>query len=491
MYLSLLLVHFIIEFFAYMRGYGLSMAFLTASIYYLICFSNQLRYRYFIEFVVFSLLAALANLALLNSILVAQFLIWLILYLKTRVEAALARKVAVAQLLLVLPVLILLLKYSFMLRANGSLYYGSLDGFWDTSVVSLSKVLFRNAPFVFRIAVLFTSLMAVAILVVAFVKKQVILQQQMHKLVIPTLLTGNIVFTLTLSFVLRVNYPEDRVGMYFYLLFVGTIAFVSEWSQRWFKYTLFVILPFIVVQFFASFNPYFSSYYPEYQIPKSFYKYITNQNSNSIFPYTVEGYHMYRAQWAYNNLHLDNRAGVLQYAGYPTHTSDYLIADKPGSLVYDSLYQEVAADAHSDLVLLKRVPELHYLPIAAADSTLNLATEQEYYDMINLTKSSVAGKSLRFNVSVTMSSAVQPFPLVLIVKAVDSSGKEVQVSIANTDQCFKNWNVQNGKQMNESICLPHLPLNTDKVSVFLMNPGKVSFHLYHFKVKVFEIRDPI
>jgi hypothetical protein len=78
MYLSFLLVHFIIEFFAYMRGYGLSMAFLTASIYYLICFSNQLRYRYFIEFVVFSLLAVFANLALLNSILVAQFLIWLI-----------------------------------------------------------------------------------------------------------------------------------------------------------------------------------------------------------------------------------------------------------------------------------------------------------------------------------------------------------------------------------------------------------------------------
>jgi hypothetical protein len=148
--ISMLCVHFLIEFFSYSRGYGLSMALLLASIYYLFQFNRLQHIRHIIYSVLFISGAFLANLSLVNTFVLFHLLLGIVLitnYKKFETKAFLLA--LTTQLIVGLTSFLYLTNYILTLRSNGSLYYGSDESLWSVTLVSLSKVLFTSSPHIF------------------------------------------------------------------------------------------------------------------------------------------------------------------------------------------------------------------------------------------------------------------------------------------------------------------------------------------------------
>lgn len=488
-YICFLFTHFIIEFFAYSRGYGMSMAFLVASVYYLIAFAKKPVAKIYLFHSLFMMLTVLANLSLMNTFILSQLAVIIVLLIQERKNRRLWIQVALMAALIVLPYFVVMTNYSFMLRKHGAFYYGSLEGFWDMTVDSLSQVLFRISPIVFSYSALAAFVVCYTLLLVYWIKKRNDFLSHKSLLVYPYLFAGNLFFTIALSEILKVNYPQDRVAMYFFLLFAGAIVFASEWFGKKYKYLLFVPMALVVVQFVASANPYFSSYYPNISLPASFFDYIEKESKKSEYPPTVEAYHLYRTEWAYNNIHRQNLLGVLHFQSYPSFSTEYLIALKKDTVQWENDYNPVVQDNYSDLILLKRKTDMQYRTVCTSDTTCDIVTYNEYYGLLKIKTDTLNGKDLRFDVALKLRTQIAPFITVLIVKAVDSIGNETTESIINLDRCFLDWDIAGGREMKSSLVISKLPAGTKEIGVFLLNGFKSRFQLFSYHVKVSEIQN--
>ena len=135
-------VPYMLEYFAYTRGYGLSMGFFMGSVYWLIQLVKNpstkfLTYTYAMGIIAFS-----ANLTLLSSLFLTGTVVLMLHFLKRR---ELSKKQHLHYVLLhtmlgiaVLPFIL----FSFRLKEAGAFYYSSLDGIWDMTGRTLSQNVF-------------------------------------------------------------------------------------------------------------------------------------------------------------------------------------------------------------------------------------------------------------------------------------------------------------------------------------------------------------
>ena len=363
----------LISLFSLCRGYGISVCMFLAAAYgiqnFLINTSTKAQ---LIKICFFLQLALAANVSMFFPILVLSGLIL--------ITGSLKKWNPWNYLLFFIHLMGLFYWYCFAqwLNNNGALYYGIGDSFWSTSVVSLINFLWPAAP-------LFVGLTCMLILVVigliTVLKSFKIFTQSMFWFV-SFVLTVLCIFSA--KFFFKINYPEDRTGIYLYLMLVMMfISGVNQMQSQVVKYGLLVLIILLIVPSWLHFNTQTHPWKLYETFPDRFYTYINKQTQyNSTLP-VIGGHRVREFIWGHQNL---KNKGALPHMYAPEQfefISDWCIAYPQDSIESSPYYTIVDRDCKSGFYLYKRKFPLNRLPLMQMNSKLQLNASQEYFTLID------------------------------------------------------------------------------------------------------------
>jgi hypothetical protein len=237
-------VPFMMEYFAYSRGYGLGISFFIWMIYALILWSRSPSVKNAFLTFFFAYFSVFSNLIFFPSALISAAILLMTHFRLRNVFSTRENKALVIGYLIYGVTLVPFLWFARMLKLGGALYYGSLEGFWQVTGKSLSGlVLFYQEDWLRHAYTLLFMTFIIALLI-SFRKNGFWNQLFKRETTLSILLFGNIIAILILAHVFKVNYPEDRVGMYLIPLFIILTAF---WLERWdnlkFSFAIFFFFP--------------------------------------------------------------------------------------------------------------------------------------------------------------------------------------------------------------------------------------------------------
>lgn len=227
-FLLLLLNPFILDFFSLARGYGLSLAMMVASIYFLLKILDN--HKSLIDnylFTLFSIYAVIANFTLLIFYLAAMS-VWGLIWLYHEKWKIFIRLTPLSILLAHGIILFNLMKFLFYLKSINGLYAGGVSGFVesvvDSNIVSLLYNENMGATFLKNVlvyAVILSFLIIFAFNFIAIFKKPFL----KSSLVLMVVLVLCIIIPIVQNRVLGILYPTERTASFYYILWVLPCVF--------------------------------------------------------------------------------------------------------------------------------------------------------------------------------------------------------------------------------------------------------------------------
>ena len=260
--LALTCIPYLLEYFAFCRGYGLSFAFLTCSFWQLTRLFEG-KPNAFGATILTALLAAFANLSLLPLCLLIFGYALIVSF--TRKSSRLLRGIS---LLVFFAGLAYLLAYAFQLRKEGALYWGGTEGLWETTGSSLSSgILFWDAA-IWKYVVLGIVILFIVQILLA-IRKEKWKAFLRNDIAFITLLLGLLIGTELGFRLLGLKYPLERGGLHIALLFLVCVVVVLN-SWRFGKVAHWLLLYFPIV-FVSKWNLHTSISSPGDRMPTTFY----------------------------------------------------------------------------------------------------------------------------------------------------------------------------------------------------------------------------
>ena len=510
--------HNFLEFFALSRGYGMSMALLVAGVYYLILAlqTNRLKFTFLAVFLLLS--AELANLALLNSLLLAFGILvqQLVRQRKTQISITTPNPSPITtpnpspiktpipssnSFFSLLPVLLLglgIIVFALRLIAmqqGSTLYYGSGNGLWEVTAktllnklvnsnYSVSEVTLGALIIVISIGGLFFLLNEFKLHRFNFRKLDLLSQPAF---IFTFLFFGNCFAAILLNKMLHVNYPEDRVGLYFLPLFIGSLSFVLDGLiKRGFpRYSCMLIFPllFLPIHFLKSINLTHTSFYSEENIPHRFYTKIAQDylptgspnQANRPFPPTIGGYRMRQLAWNYQNFQHGGNLGLLSCQNHPQSNSDFQMTVTKDLGQSQSLYETIDYDTFSNLSLLKRKSKLKRLQLI--DTVLaNSEINAEFTDLFTVKVDTLGLSNLLLGTQCSIQSTAKPLLVWLVVTATDSAGKQIYYESLPLDWMKTTWK-GDFHNFSTNIQIHQLPKDSKWLKCYFWNRKRSEFLL--------------
>lgn len=245
-FLLLLMNPFVLDFFSLARGYGLSLGFLVASIYYFFLFTEKRNAASSSRTLGFGALSVLSNFPVLNYWL-AILIIILLQYLFTANGST--KKRGLLQLFLITFFLgAVLYEPVRKLSTNGGLYYGGNTDFYSDTLVSLTKYTLYSPvenSMAHPVLNVFITLLLVSVCI-SFASNRSLMSVK-SVLLCTTILC--IVSVIAQHILLGTLYLVDRTALFFYPLMILCLFFsLNDFSEKWYSkaITLTVTGAFIV-----------------------------------------------------------------------------------------------------------------------------------------------------------------------------------------------------------------------------------------------------
>lgn len=271
-FLALISVHWIFDYFSFSRGYGPSLAFLILAFYLIQRWFETQNIRFYLAVIFSFTVALLCNLSLLIPLVILLF--YLIFVSIIHGKQFTVRQLAgfwittLCFMTFLVPVYIYINK----LKKAGALWWGSKEGFWEVTGKSISKNIFFSESEVLKY---------VLVLWIAFIALKLRSRWKnsgLKNLVFDPSWWIPLLFTITLlsieisSKILGVNYPMDRVGMYLVPLFMLSVGFSIQQAPvlRW----CLLLMLYFPISFAFKMNLDTSVFSPEDRIHRSFYREI-------------------------------------------------------------------------------------------------------------------------------------------------------------------------------------------------------------------------
>lgn len=482
---AMLFIHNLLEFFALTRGYGMSMALMLAAIYHVLQFIHSAKIRQLLPALCFLFFALTANLTLINTALL--IFLWLFisnfLVLKKNWWKGFLILLAGGGISMAFAAVI-----SFELKKRGLLYYGEGSGFYAVTIHSLGFLLAGVKSYIADALLVcsFTLLIMMSGYLAArkpfrewFISSPVFLSY---------LMIGNVVATLLLHFLLGVNYPEDRTGMYFYFLLVLALFFVAdeltELTGR--KQPVAALLPFALlpVHFLFSVNFIYSSLWREEHYPSSFFEKVKQENKEYMYQTGIGGYGIQRLVWAYYNYDDGGKMNLLQTDDFPCYDYDYLIFSEDMVVKAGADYEVLEADPYSGLHLLKhkKQPE----KILWREFYVNSVDtdEREYFDFYRESADSLHGESIAVELKLNISSPSRPFVAHVVSAISDEKDQLLRYQSIQLDWLSDGWQEN---EFHHTLYFLNIPAEARQVVVYLWNIEKVPYTTGEALVKVYRL----
>ena len=255
LFLAFVLNPFMLDFFGLARGYGLSVAFETVSIYYLLRYIRDHKGTFATLSLVFGGIAVLANFTLLTYFIA----LFGILFLLPLVYRSLYnnRKQLIWNGLVLLGLTALIYEPVRKLNKNDNLWYGGGSGFYDDTVYSLAKYTCYSpdeTPAIL-LGLKVMLLLAATAFIAAIIYRRTLHSQARILLIILLLCCTGIILQHQL---LGTLFVIDRAALYLLPLFVLAMAFSLEELKE--KLITKICVPVIALFFVVNFSVHANTY---------------------------------------------------------------------------------------------------------------------------------------------------------------------------------------------------------------------------------------
>lgn len=479
LFLALVGTHGVVEFFSVSRGYGMSMSFLLATYFYLNNFMESKRLAHFLLFLLSSFLMLSSNLSLLVVYMISGFIAFFSffkMYKPLVLKALMLFSWAVP--------LGFFVGVSFYYKNLGLLYYGSLDGFWQVTVKSLVWLIFGKFHLAAGVVAAIFGLVVLVKYFSDFKNGKIFQFIEDKDIAASHLFLGNLMVVLILGYLMKVNFPEDRVGMHLYiLLLIAVFQVINGLQNRFLRYLKWALVSVLVLpfHFLTSANLDYTQCYKDYYYPDSFYEAIAENKENETPLIGI--YRTWALEWQYQNMLAGGSMPYVFWSNYPDTISDFLIANPDDHEFYKTGYEVLKVDEVNGRCVLKRKnPLKRRLIYDVGDSLFTGKTNIEYIPIWELLSDSLNNYNLLFEVDFTISSDSLVNDAWIVASANDSLGNVTQYEYIPVFRSKPYFNEANFKSV--MVFYKTAPETTRKVCYF-WNTKKRFVNVQRNRLKVY------
>jgi hypothetical protein len=490
-YSKIILVAFFIvtlnflDFFELCRGYGLSFAFIVLGLAYLMDYFQEKKTKAFVLFSVCLQLALAANLILVVLLTILLFFI-LIFQIKNKL---LSTPVTAITQLINIGILIFWIKFSFFYKEHGSLDAGAGDNYWQITFKSLMFFIFGTDAWRIQVLVLvaFVSIWFYAIK--TFFKTPV----STDKLFTPQLFYAKVLGILIVAFwlqkkLLDVNFPEDRTGIFFYLLFVLSLAFAVDAFPKPIAAvvsTVVFISSFLFFVCMYNTHDFSSSFY--HTIPKSIYDTLVEESKKSKEIITIGGHRVREMDYAFLNYRGNSVLNDMDNEEQMGMNCDYYFAMKREKPYYKDFYDEIAFDKTWDRALLKRKEKIQRTVLYKMPNVpKNYSGNYEYFEFFRLKDSVLKTRNcIEVELEVKFNKVPAPLHANIVVQVNDKKGDRIYYKRVPLNWLADNLNEQTKRVKLTTAALPN---NTGDVVVYIWNYKQKEINFTINEIKILELK---
>jgi len=465
---ALLSAAFLIEFYSQARGYGMSMAFFSGAIYFCQEYFSSQHCKNQLYLWLFMLLTLLANMSMLNTQLIFCGLIMLFILFNVK-----HKKVYHLFIWIFggIGILIISAWYAFIMREKGLLYTGLPDGFVEVTSMSFSKYQFGIKSLFLSWTLTLVGLFASLFLIFDFLKKKYL---KSVGILIALLLLLNSIGAILLNWFFDVNFPEERTGVYFLLLWILVVGFaIDTLSKRniSFRYLALGLL-FFPVHFFANMNLNSSLLWYDLHFEKDILEAAHQFQKQKNKPIRISAFFMFELTWAYQNILYKYPLQLTEVANFPDSTAELIFirtADFQHNIKNcDTIYY----NQKSSYLLIspkKSFQKIDTLMRKVIEN--NFIDDREYFNITHWLRDSLSifkEESGILEFSISANSFDKAVNGQIIIKIEDVNNQLLKYDYLKLQWLKKIWN-------NDSLIIRrgyHLPINAYKVNIFYWNLGQ-------------------
>jgi hypothetical protein len=470
-----------LDFFELCRGYGMSMAFMVLGLAYLQNYFLHQKFKQLVLFSVFFQLALAANLTLLLVFL----LLWaLILWFQFRNKTLFETKNKKLQWLNFSGLLFWII-FSFYYKMKGVLDSGWGEDYWKVTFMSLMQFIFGNNNLWLQTLLLVIFIAALIMSIIRFSKPPF----HWAKLYEPGVFYSFVFTTLVIGIylqkqLLKVNYPEDRTGLFLYVLFALCLVNLIESIPKLLSViTSLVFFGASGFYFVTSYNLNSFTHYFYHVLPKEFYTLLSAEQEKHKEKITVGGNINREMNYAFMNYRGGSNLNPMDIPPQMRMNCDYYIAQRREKPYYDFFYEEMLVDTYWDHVLLKRKQHLVRKLLCLKDSLpAYYSGELEFFNLLNVYDSTLSLKNcLELDIELYFKKAQSPFNSFLVFCVENKRGETVYYSRA-----LLHWLDDNlsGEKKRLKLTTGPMPEDTRNIMVYIWNVKKkfVDFSVLHLQV---------
>lgn len=478
--LALITAPFLIEFFAQSRGYGLSFALLMGAIYCLNKFLSSKRPSYQFLTWVFAILALLANMSLMNTFL--MFVAGIGVFIVIKVRGKFLKMNWIYFILLGVIPFIAATKFAFDMKEMQLLYYGLGDGLVPVTVKSLLRHGFSTESMALAWAVSGIGLVASLTLIVPYLKNT--LNQPSPGIVAGVLLLGNAIGAILLNYLMEVNFPEDRIALYFLPLFILTFAYFIDFiakrvlALKWIGIVLIAFPISLILQL----NLNRTLQWEIYPVSDKLFEFFKAEQLKSETPLMISGDMLLEMSWGYHNVRSDKMMPPFAHGTRDTlHFSDFVMCHPINCIKYGPEYKLVFEDA-SNMKIYERQTDLNLSEIYSIDSTIHVSGDPEFINIIDLRADSLIHNADILELEIAFKSGAKPLNMDMIITSSNTSNNSLDYDFIPIKWIRDEWDGET-LTMRRPVSIP---ASSERFVVYIWNIENVAYEMTVSRAKLYK-----
>lgn len=458
-----------LDFFELCRGYGLSVGFMILGLAFLLDYFTSKNSRYLLLFSICWQLALAANLIL---VVVMATLMFFIFIFQINNKLLVKPRTFLLQFVNLL-LLTFWIKFSFFYREQGVLDSGAGEDYWRISFKSLIAWIFGFDNILMQSLTVLGFVSCMIFLVIYFLKNRTQLNQFFKaSFFYPFVLLVLIIGFYLQKKILDVNFPEDRTGLFFYVFYCLSLAFLIDTLPRISAKIISITLLFAsIVYFILSLNfSNFSSYF--YQtMPKSLYDKLKQEYDKTGQIFTIGGHRVRELNYAFLNYRGGSMLNPMDDSEQMRMNCDYYYAMKREKPYYQFFYDEIGEDLTWDRVLLKRKEKIARKEIHNSEELPNqYSGKNEFFEFLRINDKSYQSKNcIEAEIEINFIEVPKPLSAFLVFSVDDIHGKNIYYK-----RIPLNWLAQNlnGSSRYFKLTCGKMPDDFGTLVVYLWNIDK-------------------
>lgn len=483
MFLALGFCSFLLEYFGYTRGYGLSMAFLVLGIWSFLQWRDSGRLLHLLLTIVGILLMVIANLSLLVSGLIMTTLVIAFLIIDKRKSPVQYALVCISSAL----GFYFAISHSFNMKERGLLYYGEGDSFWHVTVRTLGQFTYHPIGDIL-IWILPAAFVVISILVIITLTRSSLTTLLQHKAVVPVaLLFGNLFANFSMHFLMGVNYPEDRVALGYLPFLIISAMYLADGFDS--KPLRMVLVPFALsfpIQLLATANLSMCPLWNHDQYLTELLKIATERFEKTGTEPTVEGYRWRRMAYDYHNWFSGGKVSSMRSYGYDRYMADLVITDN--EIGHDlSAYSELEKDPWSSLVIYERTKPWEKTLVQEGQFATGGQTDAQFRELVNIPIPKDQPSGYLFVPDLSFESESIPPRVSMLGQVSNAEHAGIDFHEVALDRVRSQWKDETAA-LHHSILLDVKPDSAAHFKVFLWNRENQGSYSATGSWKLYELR---